>query len=100
MDLAELFAAAAGYGRFCPIEPGLARRVGLAGAHDAGLAGQHDGLSENVASQRVLAKAGFVPVVPVVPAGLADPADRADRADIGGRAGTRYQLDLAAGSGS
>jgi ribosomal-protein-alanine N-acetyltransferase len=43
---------------------------------------------ENVASRRVLTRAGFVPVGP------------ADPADIGGRAGTRYQLDLAAGSGS
>jgi [ribosomal protein S5]-alanine N-acetyltransferase len=36
---------------------------------------------DNVASQRVLAKAGFVPVAP---------------AHFGGRAGTWYQLDLAA----
>jgi ribosomal-protein-alanine N-acetyltransferase len=40
---------------------------------------------ENAASQRVLAKAGFVP------AGPADPAD------IGGKQGTCYQRDLAAG---
>jgi ribosomal-protein-alanine N-acetyltransferase len=37
---------------------------------------------ENVASQRVLAKAGFVPVGP------------ADPADIGGESGTWYQRDL------
>ena len=37
---------------------------------------------ENVASQRVLAKAGFVPVGP------------ADPADLGGKAGTWYQRDL------
>jgi [ribosomal protein S5]-alanine N-acetyltransferase len=37
---------------------------------------------ENVASQRVLAKAGFVPIGP------------ADPADIGGKQGTWYQLDL------
>ena len=41
---------------------------------------------DNVASQKVLAKAGFVP------AGPADPAH------IGGRPGTWYQRDLAAGS--
>ena len=40
---------------------------------------------QNVASQKVLAKAGFVP------AGPADPAD------IGGKSGTWYQRDLAAG---
>ena len=40
---------------------------------------------ENVASQKVLAKAGFVP------AGPADPAH------IGGKQGTWYQRDLAAG---
>ncbi len=40
---------------------------------------------ENAASQRVLAKAGFVP------AGPADPAD------IGGKSGTWYQRDLTAG---
>jgi [ribosomal protein S5]-alanine N-acetyltransferase len=40
---------------------------------------------ENVASQKVLAKAGFVP------AGPADPAH------IGGKSGTWYQRDLAAG---
>ena len=39
---------------------------------------------ENVASQKVLAKAGFVPVGP------------ADPADLGGQAGTRYQRHLAA----
>ena len=39
---------------------------------------------ENVASQKVLAKAGFVP------AGPADPAD------LGGKPGTWYQRDLAA----
>ncbi|MGW5365862.1 GNAT family N-acetyltransferase [Actinopolymorpha pittospori] len=38
----------------------------------------------NVASQRVLTKAGFVPVGP------------ADPADLGGKAGTWYQRDLAA----
>jgi [ribosomal protein S5]-alanine N-acetyltransferase len=37
----------------------------------------------NTASQRVLAKAGFVPVGP------------ADPADIGGKSGTRYERDLA-----
>jgi [ribosomal protein S5]-alanine N-acetyltransferase len=41
---------------------------------------------ENAASQRVLAKAGFVPVGP------------ADPADIGGKQGTWYQRDLAASS--
>jgi ribosomal-protein-alanine N-acetyltransferase len=40
---------------------------------------------ENAASQKVLAKAGFVP------AGPADPAD------VGGKPGTWYQRDLAAG---
>jgi [ribosomal protein S5]-alanine N-acetyltransferase len=40
---------------------------------------------ENVASQKVLTKAGFVPVVPVGPA------------DLGGKSGTWYQRDLAAG---
>jgi [ribosomal protein S5]-alanine N-acetyltransferase len=40
---------------------------------------------ENVASQKVLAKAGFVPVAP------------ADPAHLGGKPGTWYQLDLAAG---
>ena len=40
---------------------------------------------ENVASQKVLAKAGFVPVGP------------ADPADLGGKPGTWYQRDLAAG---
>ena len=39
----------------------------------------------NVASQKVLAKAGFVPAGPVGPAGL------------GGKAGTWYQRDLAPG---
>ena len=38
---------------------------------------------ENVASQKVLAKAGFVPVGP------------ADPAALGGKPGTRYQRDLA-----
>jgi len=37
---------------------------------------------ENVASQKVLTKAGFVPVGP---------------ADLGGKPGTLYQRDLAAG---
>ena len=41
--------------------------------------------SENVPSQKVLAKAGFVPVGP------------ADPAHIGGKQGTWYQRDLAAG---
>ncbi len=41
--------------------------------------------SENVASRKVLAKAGFVPVGP------------ADPADIGGKSGTWYQRDLTAG---
>lgn len=40
--------------------------------------------SENVASQRVLIKAGFVPVGP------------ADPTDIGGKRGTLYRRDLAA----
>ena len=40
---------------------------------------------DNTASQKVLAKAGFVPVGP------------ADPADIGGKQGTWYQRDLAAG---
>ncbi|HEX4062181.1 MAG TPA: GNAT family N-acetyltransferase [Streptosporangiaceae bacterium] len=40
---------------------------------------------ENVASQKVLTKAGFAPVGP------------ADPADIGGRPGTWYQRDLAPG---
>ena len=40
---------------------------------------------ENVASRKVLAKAGFVPVGP------------ADPADIGGKEGTWYQRDLTAG---
>jgi [ribosomal protein S5]-alanine N-acetyltransferase len=40
---------------------------------------------DNVASQKVLAKAGFVPVGP------------ADPAHIGGRPGTSYQRDLSAG---
>jgi ribosomal-protein-alanine N-acetyltransferase len=42
---------------------------------------------ENAPSQRVLAKAGFVPVGPAGPA------------DLGGKTGTWYQRDLAAGSG-
>ena len=41
--------------------------------------------SENAASRKVLAKAGFVPVGP------------ADPADIGGKSGTWYQRDLTAG---
>jgi ribosomal-protein-alanine N-acetyltransferase len=41
--------------------------------------------SENVASQKVLAKAGFVPVGP------------ADPAEIGGKSGTWYERDLTAG---
>jgi ribosomal-protein-alanine N-acetyltransferase len=41
---------------------------------------------QNAASQRVLIKAGFVPVGP------------ADPASLGGKAGTWYQRDLAAGS--
>jgi [ribosomal protein S5]-alanine N-acetyltransferase len=40
---------------------------------------------QNAASQKVLAKAGFVPVGP------------ADPADLGGKPGTWYQRDLAAG---
>jgi ribosomal-protein-alanine N-acetyltransferase len=40
--------------------------------------------SENVASQRVLTKAGFIPVGP------------ADPTDIGGKQGTLYRRDLAA----
>ncbi len=40
---------------------------------------------ENAASQKVLTKAGFVPVGP------------ADPARLGGKPGTRYQCDLAAG---
>jgi ribosomal-protein-alanine N-acetyltransferase len=40
---------------------------------------------ENIASQKVLAKAGFVPVGP------------ADPAHLGGKSGTWYQRDLAAG---
>jgi ribosomal-protein-alanine N-acetyltransferase len=40
---------------------------------------------ENAASQKVLAKAGFVPVGPAGPA------------DLGGKQGTWYQRDLAAG---
>lgn len=43
---------------------------------------------ENVASQRVLAKAGFVPVGP------------ADPADLGGKPGTWYQRDLVFEPGS
>jgi [ribosomal protein S5]-alanine N-acetyltransferase len=42
---------------------------------------------ENVASQKVLAKAGFVPVGPAGPA------------DLGGKQGTWYQRDLAAPPG-
>jgi ribosomal-protein-alanine N-acetyltransferase len=56
------------------------------------LASARDGLHElraaaarkNIASQRVLTKAGFVPVGP------------ADPADLGGKPGTLYQRDLAA----
>jgi len=56
------------------------------------LASARDGLRElraaaareNIASQRVLTKAGFVPVGP------------ADPADLGGKSGTLYQRDLAA----
>jgi [ribosomal protein S5]-alanine N-acetyltransferase len=44
--------------------------------------------SENIASQKVLTKAGFVPVGP------------ADPADLGGKSGTWYERDLAAGRGS
>jgi ribosomal-protein-alanine N-acetyltransferase len=51
------------------------------GLHTLRAATSHD----NVASQKVLAKAGFVP------AGPADPAD------IGGKSGTWYQRDLTAG---
>ncbi len=40
---------------------------------------------ENAASQKVLAKAGFIPVGP------------ADPADLGGKAGTWYERDLRAG---
>jgi len=40
---------------------------------------------DNTASQKVLAKAGFIPVGP------------ADPAEIGGKQGTWYQRDLAAG---
>lgn len=42
----------------------------------------------NAASQRVLLKAGFVPVGP------------ADPADIGGKEGTWYELNVAAGGGA
>ena len=42
----------------------------------------------NVASQKVLAKAGFVPVGP------------ADPAELGGKPGTWYQLDLTSGIAS
>ena len=41
---------------------------------------------QNIASQKVLTKAGFVPVGP------------ADPADLGGKPGTWYQRDLVAGS--
>ena len=51
------------------------------GLHTLRAATSHD----NIASQKVLAKAGFVPV------GLAGPAD------LGGKSGTWYQRDLAAG---
>jgi len=40
---------------------------------------------ENIASQKVLTKTGFVPIGP------------ADPADIGGKQGTLYRLDLSAG---
>jgi [ribosomal protein S5]-alanine N-acetyltransferase len=43
--------------------------------------------SQNIASQRVLAKAGFVPVGPAGPA------------DLGGKIGTWYQRDLTAADG-
>jgi len=57
------------------------------------LASARDGLRElraatareNVACQKVLTKAGFVPIGP------------ADPADLGGKPGTLYQRDLAAG---
>jgi len=57
------------------------------------LASARDGLRElraatareNVACQKVLTKAGFVPIGP------------ADPADLGGKPGTSYQRDLAAG---
>jgi len=57
------------------------------------LASARDGLRElraatareNVACQKVLTKAGFVPIGP------------ADPADLGGKSGTLYQRDLAAG---
>ena len=57
------------------------------------LAAARDGLRElraatareNVACQKVLTKAGFVPIGP------------ADPADLGGKSGTLYQRDLAAG---
>ena len=48
-------------------------------AVDAVLAGTEPG---NVASQKVLAKAGFVPVGPATPA------------DLGGKSGTWYQREL------
>jgi ribosomal-protein-alanine N-acetyltransferase len=51
------------------------------GLHTLRAATSHD----NVASQQVLAKAGFVPVGPAGPA------------DLGGKQGTWYQRDLAAG---
>ncbi len=55
-----------------------------------GLAGARHGLRmlraatsrENAASQKVLARAGFIPVGPAAPA------------DIGGKQGTRYERDL------
>ena len=51
------------------------------GLHTLRAATSHD----NAASQKVLAKAGFVPVGPAGPA------------DLGGKEGTWYQRDLAAG---
>jgi [ribosomal protein S5]-alanine N-acetyltransferase len=51
------------------------------GLHTLRAATSHD----NAASQKVLAKAGFIPVGPAGPA------------DVGGKPGTWYQRDLAAG---
>jgi len=64
--------ATAGVGELCRL---AAERHGL---HALRAATSH----HNVASQRVLTKAGFVPVGP------------ADPSDLGGKAGTWYQLDL------
>ena len=70
------------------------RGVATAGARDlCGLAATRYGLRElmaatsreNVASQKVLTKTGFVPIGP------------ADPAAIGGKEGTLYRLDLTAG---